>query len=112
MLFWRSLLQRSRQRRQEARTSSRKETREAESESRMDIGAVRIFGPVDALPEASSRTKNRVREHPNMQPDQIMPDGSARRAHSQALGGVEAILFKCPDCDWLGWLPTSEIAES
>lgn len=77
--------------------------------SGIDIPSARVFGPVLANHDASQRTKNRVREH-NLVPAVVMNGGAVRKP-CPALGGVEAILFRCDDCDWEGWLPTSEIGE-
>lgn len=60
-----------------------------------------------AKDNAGRRTKNRLREHPNMQ-------AFGRSPSVVGLGGVEGILMECPDsdCDWEGWMPAKEVRKS
>lgn len=57
-----------------------------------------------ARDNASQRTKNRLREHPNM----IAKHGPERVF---ALSGAKGMLLECPDSGWFGWLPCSEIED-
>lgn len=60
------------------------------------------MGKLTASDEASSRTKNRLREHKNL--------GSIRETSSHHLfDGRPAALLVCADCGWLGWIPLDEL---
>ncbi len=57
-----------------------------------------------ALPNASQRTKNRIREHgPVFKVRQMSMSVNA-------MGGVPCVSVESPD-GWFGWLPLSEIEE-
>lgn len=51
---------------------------------------------------ASQRTKNRLKEHPNHTVLQVATS-------VVGLDGKSGVLIKCADTSWLGWLPTSEV---
>lgn len=59
--------------------------------------------PVEIVPTAAAnlRSKNKLREH-NLKPAH-MPKG-AEKLSSKTLAEL-CTLFRCEDCNWLGWLP-------
>jgi hypothetical protein len=59
------------------------------------------FAPTD---KASSRTKNRLREHPDL------VDTGERSNHIMGFGTRMMGLFKVPEANgWIGWLPLDEV---
>lgn len=56
---------------------------------------------ITAAPGASSRTRNRLREHPG-------PLTLKREGHPLCFGGAHAVCVEHPD-GWLGWLPSAEL---